>query len=814
MASNLRTGSFLPRNWRAMTAAGATTLGLACALTQPALGQWWKLGHSDKSAASTSRTVATENGFAATIRRLQAESRKAAEQGDMPKAIKLAERAAKISEAAAQVAGPAAECSPEMTAKFLAEMRTRREAPPAAAVAKVTPQPVPAPAIVTPPAPGPAPKADPVTIPEPPVVAATPAPAPVQRPQPAPAPAAPAAVRVADASTKPAAGPQLFGNKSSAQLPSRDATNRSRPQPLPPSPAAPTVSPRDLLAQSRVAAADGELKRAIELADQAIEVAAPSLFGPGNESAVTAEATRWKARLVAQLEIEGPDQNARPPVKVARAEPRQQAQPDPFESELPLANDRPDEPARARQAIASSLPPQSLPPSAAAQAVDPLWTEDLPPAPAPDPRSKPEHDPNRFSRSAITRSGGWLTPDEFEKSLEASAARAAVEPEPMPTEEPVEEIPEFTVETVPLPSVASQEPSVDPDPIEAPREPAKPEAKLVEPSIAEAAPPRNPLRLRGGAVPNQVDVPFAMYEKPVETPDAPSNSIEQPAEPQPSTSSEIIQIQAAAAASNEDPADAPVQRFPVQRVLQLRKRLEAATALNPGASNAQRPAQQPAPTTPEIKRNHDDWSQAPDQSAVKAEQPIPAANKRPERTAVKLRDRGRASVEDMQDRLTDESTPIPRAASRPREASIGHSEVPLWKPAGGSPTRSPARDAEHSVTPPSPDLPKPSNDAAEQPALPAPISQVGFVSHESPSDTLDLPGISITAPTDTETTPNLAPPPPLTDTAAGSDAPSANDASHSDGPAAKSTSLMILIGGCALLLLGCGLAATRKGSAE
>ena len=125
--------AYLPRNWRVMTAAGVTTMGLACGLVQPALAEWWKLSKPETPAATMTGTVgrtgSTENGFAATIRRLLAESRRAAEQGDHAKAVQLAERAAKISEAASQVVGPAAECSPQETARFLAEMRTRSSGP-------------------------------------------------------------------------------------------------------------------------------------------------------------------------------------------------------------------------------------------------------------------------------------------------------------------------------------------------------------------------------------------------------------------------------------------------------------------------------------------------------------------------------------------------------------------------------------------------------------------------------------------------------------------------------------------------------------
>src|SRR5262245_11483905 len=124
MATN-SSQAHVSRHWRMMTAAGITTMGLACSLARPALAEWWKLGQPDKTSSAASRTAPQENGFAGAIRRLQAESRRAAEQGDYAKAAHLAERAAKISEAAAQVAGPSQDVSPEATAKFAAEMRSR-----------------------------------------------------------------------------------------------------------------------------------------------------------------------------------------------------------------------------------------------------------------------------------------------------------------------------------------------------------------------------------------------------------------------------------------------------------------------------------------------------------------------------------------------------------------------------------------------------------------------------------------------------------------------------------------------------------------
>ncbi len=145
----------LPRNWRLISAAGVTAFGLACGVGHPALGEWWSLPRMKSSvndtapkspraamtgAKSASLKTATarsngaaaaataDNGFSATIRRLQADAQQQAEKGDLDRAVQLAERAAKISEASSQLNGSLADCSPEQTAQFANDLRSRRDA--------------------------------------------------------------------------------------------------------------------------------------------------------------------------------------------------------------------------------------------------------------------------------------------------------------------------------------------------------------------------------------------------------------------------------------------------------------------------------------------------------------------------------------------------------------------------------------------------------------------------------------------------------------------------------------------------------------
>ena len=120
----------LPRNWRVITVASLTTLGLAYGAGQPVRGEWWSLpkAKSEATKVPATKPVATENGFASTIHRLMSDARLYADKGDLDKAVQLAERAAKISEASSQLLGPASDCSPEQTAQFADDLRARRDA--------------------------------------------------------------------------------------------------------------------------------------------------------------------------------------------------------------------------------------------------------------------------------------------------------------------------------------------------------------------------------------------------------------------------------------------------------------------------------------------------------------------------------------------------------------------------------------------------------------------------------------------------------------------------------------------------------------
>ena len=120
----------LPRNWRVITVASLTSLGLACGAGQSVQGEWWSLPKAkpETTKAAPAKPVPTENGFSPTIHRLMSDARQYAEKGELDKAVQLAERAAKISEASSQLLGPASDCSPEKTAQFANELRARRDA--------------------------------------------------------------------------------------------------------------------------------------------------------------------------------------------------------------------------------------------------------------------------------------------------------------------------------------------------------------------------------------------------------------------------------------------------------------------------------------------------------------------------------------------------------------------------------------------------------------------------------------------------------------------------------------------------------------
>jgi hypothetical protein len=119
----------LPRNWRVITVASLTTLGLAYGTGQSVLGDWWSLPKAQPNAAKSTVAMpeSTERGISSTIHRLMTEARLYADKGEWDKAVHLAERAAKISEASSQLLSPASAYSPEKTARLVNELQARRD---------------------------------------------------------------------------------------------------------------------------------------------------------------------------------------------------------------------------------------------------------------------------------------------------------------------------------------------------------------------------------------------------------------------------------------------------------------------------------------------------------------------------------------------------------------------------------------------------------------------------------------------------------------------------------------------------------------
>ena len=531
--------AYLPRNWRVMTAAGITTVGLACGLVQPALAELFKTAQPAKRPSTTAaKSIPEDNGFAATIRRLMTDSRRAAEQGDYTKAVQLAERAAKISEAAAQVLGPSTSCSPQETSRFLAEMRalqsgtpaniasssprtpaapTSKPAAPVAGSALASGQSRSAPVVakstapVTTPS---APKSAPTTSAPNGAMAGTQSFAPNRRPAstqtvapqsiaaskspannpvaakpapsaavpPAPSPALPKAPQQPSIASAPqSSGPSLFGNTTPAagagvaKLDSRQpagsntAAWKSRTKSNAPATSKKGLSESQaLLAQSRQAVKAGKMDQALELAEQAVQKSpSPSLFGPGDRTGASDEATAWRDSLIAKMENAGPrdaDVFERP-IHVAPS--RRRTSPSPSSIAASSKVDTPVE-----QAFAEKTSPDLPSPVAAAAATetpaettaaapvhdtvnDALWTEELPPAPAP--KTIPGRDPNKFSRSVISRSGEWVDADAQPVAPDTFPSRAALDSEPSDVasseqaatqsaeDVPTEELPEIAV---------------------------------------------------------------------------------------------------------------------------------------------------------------------------------------------------------------------------------------------------------------------------------------------------------------------------------------------------------------------------------
>lgn len=768
--NNTGIAAFVPHRWLMLTAAGAATVGLACGFAKPALAEWWKLSKADRNAA-VSKPAQVENGFAGTIRKLTAESRRAAEQGDYAKAEQLAARAAKISEAAAQVVGPQGECSPQETARYLAETRARRNG--TSAVAQVSSQPMQAP---TPP-----PPQNPVaTVPQQSLVPspsrstlatrsgqaqAEPLvqPAPPSRPLSKP-PLQPQAPAPAVASSTGATGGARVGKPATpAPQDSRPQTSRATSA-LPPSPSQSTSTVDDLLAQSRLEAADGRLDRAIALADQAIAASSSAaLFGTSARTTKSTEATHWRNHLVAQRDsstaVAAAPVKQAPPVVASRspsrwdesspAQPREQLADSGFNRFASVAT-----PAK-RQVVGESL-----------------WTEELPPAPAPQP--KRGHESIQFRRSEISRQGEWVDASTVESPTADNLREVNDEAPPPPVEpaieespivqEPVESLPEFPIVEATTPTIAEQpafeQPAVEqPVPSEQSDDATAGTQTLVADEEPVASPQevpefeRPPLKLRGSiqqvaaefppessSVKKQItDTPAKPEESPfelptetkLETPRSVENDI-----PVRSISDDVI----AKLADETAPPDFPVQRFPIQRVLQLRERLQTASTFDPGASKFGTPKASSAPATIPQKPS---TSKAAEWEGESQEAPSSEPTRRETtsltRPSLKLRER--LPVTNESEVLAEkESTAVAKSAPAARPAAVGRSEVTRWQSADALP-------------------------AAKERSAPAvagkePVSQVGYETPILPPDANSVSPENEAKPTTAAEQTNIAPPPP------------------------------------------------------
>lgn len=781
-------------SWRAMTAAGVASFSLACGVAQPALAEWWK-SHATKSPAATAKPVQAENGFAATIRRLMAESRRAAAQGDHAKAIQLAERAAKISEASSQLLGSAGECSPQETARFLAEARTRAsQSATVAAQSKPVRDPV-----------------DSKKVTHAVAVAGQGSPAPatknLRQPQNTAVPGPAGATTAKQAKPSPAASDvavaesPLFGDRGG-----RPGTARTKPgsndsqsattivsdsaKPVPPSPSlppSPAQAPSgidELLAQSRLAAADGHLDQAIELAERAVAMSSPpTLFGPA-ENTLDKGANRWLQSLMAQREslAKAEEPVFEPPVKISlkKRDAQVAANLDTIESHAaePTAEtvaepQSPKSDATAGDEVAAVQEPEprdsletlSSPPETT------LWTEDLPPAPAPS--TALQSSTPKFSRTVITRAGEWVDADALEAKPtnprpENSEASAAADESDLPASSPtattsVDATPEFPLGAVSTPGFASEtenEPSNSSN-----TQPANQQSQ----GFIETTPlARVPLKNRGHIqqVANQVPVQTAPQSNRARDP-LTQLSFENESAPK-STDSSAKPAQEVADQPETPLNEAPVQRFPIQRVLQLQQRLETAASLNPGGPKAgDARSSAPKGTPPKGSATVPaDWFVAPEKK-----EPIqpPEVKSEPKESAKRgiLKLRGRAPIQLEETTTSTQVTSVPKDPGTVRQPVVAVSSATRWKSleeqqAANSSSRS------SPLAPPLKGQVEPSEQAetgtrAEQPKLSPPVSQVAFESPETnrlsePSS--KLKGSSALPYPESPSIPEIAPPPP------------------------------------------------------
>ena len=633
-----------------------------------------------------------------------------------------------------------------------------------------------------------------------------------------------------------------------------------------------------------MAAAEGDLDRAIELAKQAAgDSPAPSFFGAGGNRPQNSEATRWLERLIAQRDAhpqpsvgrrhEASEEVFEPPIRVASKLPRKSRETAPTVE--PARNEAVSETSQSTLGVETALARRS----AEASATDPqstnssetaLWSEELPEAT--QPVEAVAHEPVKFARRTIDASAGWVDADALDRAATTPEARPPVAETQLATEqipdtstaiELEEATPEFSIGEVPLQAEVSEMPIADGQP--GPAEPAA-DIERVEPATEVQASPeseekpdrpasketpavseRGPLRLRQhiskmpemdlDAIAVGMDevieeesqspagvterAPLRFRKNPVQTADLtvppPAESVPQPrpADSEPSTRRTLRlrpQIQQVAGEINgvaedhsstsqrpaeadmpprnepikslphtfaeipsesikvvadETMADAPVQRFPVQRVLRLRERIKEATALNPGGqldeahregktaeppSSEQTPGQHPA-----VERDvNQSLKQEPTQSAT--------------RPAVKLRERTRLKLDDPT--ANSSSTPVPRPSTKNRQPVVARSESNLWKSVDSSKpdASSPVFEYERNDR---------QETAAAQPILPPPITQAGFESADPKSTDLQKTALSDNgAGAQAKSDFDLAPPPPVTRESH----PWHEDGSHEKGP--------------------------------
>lgn len=85
---------------------------------------WWAIPKSQKSAEATPEK--SDGSFSNSIRKLLKEAKAQEEQGNLDRAIALADRAAKVSEATARFSKSAADVSPSTTAKYAHDLRLKK----------------------------------------------------------------------------------------------------------------------------------------------------------------------------------------------------------------------------------------------------------------------------------------------------------------------------------------------------------------------------------------------------------------------------------------------------------------------------------------------------------------------------------------------------------------------------------------------------------------------------------------------------------------------------------------------------------------